>query len=141
MVLEGRKTLGGCPHKVFSALAATCQGDHEHDPWGVSWQMGQWKFDTSSEASYPQLLAQRAANFLVAHATSMNWSLKSKQPRLHDLATASLNKQSKKHKPLIPEYHRVTFQTKHDAILQGSKIIAPHLGGVDREESVTGEKL
>lgn len=26
--------------RVYTALQATCQGDHEHDPWGVSWQMG-----------------------------------------------------------------------------------------------------
>ena len=126
--------------RVYTALQATCQGDHEHDPWGVSWQMGQWKFDTSSEASYPQLLAQRAASCLVEHASSANWSL-SKQPRLHDLATASLNKQSKKHKPLIPEYHHVNFQPKQDPIKQGSKIIAPHLGGVGREEETSGPRM
>lgn len=104
------------------------------------WANGSLKFDTSSEASYPQLLAQHAASCLVEHASSANWSL-SKQPRLHDLATASLNKQSKKHKPLIPEYHHVNFQPKQDPIKQGSKIIAPHLGGVGREEETSGPRM
>ena len=118
---------------VFADLNAVCQGDHDHDPWGVTYQMGQWKFDTASEAAYPALLAQRAAACLVVYAKSKGWSLISR-PKLHDLATASLNKQSKKHKPLIPEYHRVVFQQSNEVVPSGAKIIAPHIGGNDREE-------
>ena len=96
---------------VFKALYATCMDDHPHDPWGVNWTMGMWKWDTASEASYPALLAQRAAACLVQYAKDCNWNLQL-QPRLHDLSNASIGKQSKKHKPLVPEYHRVAFQTK-----------------------------
>ena len=60
---------------------------------GVSWSMGVWRFDTSSEASYPSLLAQRAAACLVKYATDRRFVL-SPRPRLHDLSTASLGKQS-----------------------------------------------
>ena len=112
---------------VFNAFYAVCTNDHPHEPWGVSWQMGVWKFDTSSEASYPTLLAQRAAACLVQYATDCQFVL-CQQPRLHDLATASLGKQSKRHKPLVPEYHRVAFQSKHLPIKDGAKIIAPHRG-------------
>ena len=118
---------------VFADLNAVCQGGHDHDPWGVTYQMGHWKFDTASEAAYPALLSQRAATCLVVHAKSKGWSLASR-PKLHDLATASLNRQSKKHKPLIPEYHRVAFQQSNVAVPSGAKIIAPHIGGSDREE-------
>ena len=104
-----------------------------HDPWGVTYQMGRWKFDTASEAAYPILLAQRAAACLVVHAKSKGWSL-TPRPKLHDLATASLNKQSKKHKPLIPEYHRVAFQPSNAVVPSGAKIIAPHLKGSECEE-------
>ena len=123
---------------VFKALYAVCANDHPHEPWGVSWAMGTWRFDTSSEASYPVLLAQRAAACLVQYATSRKFVL-CPQPRLHDLATASLGKQSKKHKPLVPEYHRVAFQSKHLPISDGAKIIAPHRRGVEREEDVQME--
>ena len=123
---------------VFKALYAVCANDHLHEPWGVSWAMGTWRFDTSSEASYPVLLAQRAAACLVQYATSRKFVL-CPQPRLHDLATASLGKQSKKHKPLVPEYHRVAFQSKHLPISDGAKIIAPHRRGVEREEDVQME--
>ena len=80
---------------VFKPLYAVCANDHTHEPWGVSWSMGMWKFDTSSEASYPSLLAQRAAACLVKFATSKGFIL-SPKPRLHDLSTASLGKQTKK---------------------------------------------
>ena len=119
--------------RVFTDLNAVCQGDHDHDPWGVTYQMGRWKFDTASEAAYPILLAQRAAACLVVHAKSKGWSL-IPRPKLHDLATASLNKQSKKHKPLIPEYHRVAFQPSNAVVPSGAKIIAPHLKGSECEE-------
>ena len=101
--------------------------------------MGVWRFDTSSEASYPVLLAQRAAACLVQYATDCQFVL-CPPPPLHDLATASLGKQSKKHKPLVPEYHRVAFQSKHLPIRDGAKIIAPHRWGVEREEGDKAEK-
>ena len=90
---------------VFSSLTAVCQNDHEHAPWGVRWNGGGWVFDTSSEAAYPTLLAQRVTACLVQVATRRGLSL---QPSLrsHDLATATRGKQSKKHHPLIPEFHR-----------------------------------
>ena len=112
---------------VFKPLYAVCANDHPHEPWGVSWSMGMWKFDTSSEASYPSLLAQRAAACLVKFATSKGFIL-SPKPRLHDLSTASLGKQTKKRKSLVPEYHRVSFQPQASPIAEGSKIIAPHRG-------------
>ena len=31
---------------VFSSLAASCQGDHDHAPWGVRWTGNSWMFDT-----------------------------------------------------------------------------------------------
>jgi hypothetical protein len=90
-------------------------------------------FDTATEAAYPALLAQRAIACLVDVAKARAFSLE-KAPRLHDKATAALGKQSKKHKPLIPEYHHFA---KHPASLPlppGSKALAPHLGGNEREE-------
>ena len=93
MVPEERKTQVGFQLRVFTDLNAVCQGDHDHDPWGVTYQMGRWKFDTASEAAYPILLAQRAAACLVVHAKSKGWSL-IPRPKLHDLATASLNLQA-----------------------------------------------
>ena len=106
--------------KVFNSLSATCRNDHPHEPWGVSWQFGQWKFDTSSESAYPTLLAQRVAACLSQHATAAGQSLQPKA-RLHDLATAALGRQSKKHKPLVPEYHHFSHQPKSVAVPEGAK--------------------
>ncbi|CAJ1396496.1 unnamed protein product [Effrenium voratum] len=51
---------------VYKALAATCDDSHPHDPWGVRWTDSGWSFDTSQEAAYLPLLAQRAAACMVA---------------------------------------------------------------------------
>ena len=126
--------------EVFEPLTATCRNDHPHEPWGVSFQFGQWKFDTSSESAYPNLLAQRAAACLSKHATSAGKSLHPKA-RLHDLATAALGRQSKKHKPLVPEYHHYSHQPKAVALPAGAKIIAPHLGGESEENAGDGQRL
>ena len=123
---------------VYTVLNAVCQNDHPHEPWGVSWQFGQWRFDTSTESAYPTLLAQRAAACLVKRATSDGLTLQS-CVRLHDLATASTGKQTKKHKPLIPEYHHVSTQAKNLPIPDGAKILAPHLGGGSEEVASTND--
>ena len=50
---------------VFQALAAFCQNDRPHDPWGIRWTSAGWIFDTSTEAAYPALLSQRVVACLV----------------------------------------------------------------------------
>ena len=83
------------------------------------------------------MLAQRAAACLSKHATSAGKSLHPKA-RLHDLATAALGRQSKKHKPVVPEYHHFSHEPKAVAIPAGAKIIAaiaPHLGGESEEKA------
>ena len=121
---------------VYKELSAVCQNDHPHEPWGVSWQSGQWRFDTSVESAYPTLLAQRAAACLVERAKSDGLTLHP-QVRLHDLATAATGKQTKKHKPLIPEYHHFSNKAKDAPLPEGAKILPPHLGGVSEEADAT----
>ena len=121
---------------VFEALAAECQNDHEHEPWGVQWKAGTWVFDTSSEAQYPTLLAQRAVDCLRRAFAARNLPLE-KPLRLHDLSTAIQGKQTKKHKPLIPEYHRTVGCSSSDPAPPGSKQLPPHFtgDGVAEEET------
>ena len=129
-----RKNTGWLSSKgVFASLQAQCKNDHEHAAWGVNWKDGRWTFDTASEASYPTLLAQRAAACLVQAALDRGVSL-TKQPRLHDKSTASLGQQTKKHAPLIPEYHHVKEMHVSHSVPEGAKIIAPHRVGEFREE-------
>ena len=95
-----------------------------------SWQ---WVCGNSIPHQKQSLLAQRATACLVKYATTRGFAL-NPRPRLHDLSTASLGKQTKKHKSLVPEYHRVSFQPEDSPINDGAKIIAPHRRGIDREE-------
>ena len=48
-------------------------------------------------------------------------------------------KQTKKHKPLIPEYHHFSTQAKNLLIPDGAKILAPHLGGGSEEVASTND--
>ena len=129
-----RKSTGwlGTPG-VYTSLAALCQNDHAHDPWGVRWGPSGWIFDTSSEAAYPTLLCQRVVACLIQVAKARNFNLE-KPLRLHDAATAVQNKQTKRHKPLVPEFHHFVKQPAGSAIQPGTKLMAPHLGGSLREE-------
>ena len=66
-----------------------------------------------------------------------------KQPRLHDAATAAQGKQSKRHAPLIPEFHHFVRQAASAPLAKNTKLLAPHLGGTMREEpdSVDGNGM
>ena len=90
--------------EVYAGLQAECQNDHEHLPFGVAQVQGVWKFDTSLEAAYPKLLAQRAATCLANFVTARRLHLQPK-PKLHDSSTAVQGLQSRRHVALIPEYH------------------------------------
>eukprot|EP00435_Cladocopium_sp_Y103_P008852 s4108_g2.t1 len=119
--------------EVYSSLAATCQNDHPHASWGVHWGPNGWTFDTSTEAAYPTPLAQRVVACLALVAKARHFTLE-KPLRLHDEATAALGKQSRRHKPLIPEFHHFLKRPAGTTVGDKCKILAPHLGGQVREE-------
>ena len=121
---------------VFDALNATCQNDHEHEPWGVKWNAGTWVFDTATEAHYPHLLAQRAVECIVRSLLSRGFSV-DKPLRLHDRSTAVQGKQSKKHKSLVPEYHRIVSVKTGDPPPANSKLLPPHFQGADPRRKMT----
>ena len=104
-----------------------------HDPWGVRWTDSGWSFDTSQEAAYPPLLAQRAAACMVAVA--IGWHV---QPHatLHDKSSAAHGKQTKRHKPLVPEFHHVSLVVPPATLPEGAKQLPPHLGGVGSDKTL-----
>ena len=113
---------------VFDALSAACNNDHAHEQWGVRWQSGSWVFDTSTEAHYPHLLAQRAVECLVRYFTARGFSV-SKPLRLRDLSTAAQGKQTKKHRPLVPEYYRIVSLDTAAKPPENAKQLPPHFNG------------
>ena len=118
---------------VYRALNAVCDYSHSHDEWSVRWTPEGWRFDTSSEAAYPTVLAQRATACLVEAARTRRIQLEA-QVRLHDKSTAVQGKQSKRHRPLIPEFHHFGKLPLGSPCPPNAKIIAPHRGGEVREE-------
>eukprot|EP00435_Cladocopium_sp_Y103_P049944 s2858_g15.t1 len=120
---------------VFEPLRATCQGDHPHEPWGVKWKAGSWVFDTHAEAHYPVLLAQRATECLIRFFAAQGLQVQ-KPLRLHDKSLAVQGKQSRKHRPLVPEYHHIITCQVTDAQPGNSKLLSPHFQGeVEPEET------
>ena len=49
----------------FCELELTCDGSHDHEPWGVHKVGQKWKFNTADEAAYAMLLCQRMASLVV----------------------------------------------------------------------------
>ena len=71
--------LHNCP--ALDALALRCDGQHEHRPWSVSRSLsGSWKFDTSLEAEYPQVLCNRLARVFAESCIKQGWVVHS-EPR------------------------------------------------------------
>ena len=106
---------------IFSSLTATCDGNHNHAPWGISWVDGIWVFDASSEAAYPPLLAQRATACFVKHVLARGWSLVP-QPKLHDFSYGVANRPANI-KPLVPEHHQVKLLPSTASIPEGAKVL------------------
>lgn len=97
---EWRSTPG-----VYSAVTATCDNTHQHEPWRVQWSGTSWSFNTSLEADFPVLLSQRAAACMVWVAIDKGHGV-----------------QSKRHLPLIPEYHHIASVKPGAPIPQKAKL-------------------
>ena len=68
-----------CP--ALEALALRCDGKRQHRPWSVSRSLtGGWKFDTSLEAEYPQILCGRLARAFAEVYINQGW-IASSDPR------------------------------------------------------------
>jgi hypothetical protein len=61
-----------CTSPFMTHLSASCDGNHEHAPWGmvVDNETGNRHFATADEAEYPTLLCQKVANAVLADVIS-----------------------------------------------------------------------
>ena len=106
----------GILHNIdqFQELRATCPGNHEHKPWGVSFANGGTKFSTSEEAAYPVDLCLKMAELVKRHvSTKVGAPLRllpvSVSPTVTGMHAAEAGKQARGHKAprLVPEYAAV----------------------------------
>ena len=111
---------------LFASLAAECQANHPHEPFSVSRSADGWLFDTSLEAAYLKLLAQRVAACLCKWAVRQHWSL-APPLRVKDLSTAFLGRRSKRHRPLIPEYKHIQDRPVDYQLGTLDRALTPHL--------------
>ena len=89
---------------AYRSLQRDCDGGHEHEPYKI-YLDGVWKFDTSIEGAYPDLLCKRLSEQL-----AQTWPA-SIQPRdswsLRMQTTSYTSKQHKRFPQLIPEFLKV----------------------------------
>ena len=90
--------------KVFSALAASCPGNHEHLPYTVYYASSSWHFDTAAEAEYPDLLCSRYAKLLRAHCGLPESIIRSRLPEPRIASLNAVGRQHRQQPQLIPEF-------------------------------------
>ena len=115
-----KQTLFRVTHPFLQPLAKECPGNHKHKPYAINKTFGAWKFDTAGESEYPLLLCQRFVALIKSHLVSTF----SFNPQV---AQPGARQQSRKHRALIPEYHRLV----HSPPTKGEyKLLPPvHRGG------------
>ena len=113
---------------VFSRLNIFCDGSHEHAPWGLYFRDGCSMWSTAAEAAYPALLSRRVAQCLVDRVQTLGIELNEVPPRPFQLATQGA--QSTKFPPLIPEFHRFSWEPAGFRPDRSCRILFSHASGV-----------
>ena len=90
--------------QAYENIRADCDGKHNHEPYKI-YLDGVWKFDTSIEGAYPDLLCKRLSEQLAQTWPSPiqprdSWSLRMQ-------TTSYTSKQHKRFPQLIPEFLKV----------------------------------
>ena len=89
-------------------LALPCPGNYTHKPFGLHFGPQGWIFATAIEGEYPKILRDRYADLCVA-ALDETFSF--------EKFVSNVNwQQSKRSASLVPEYHRILWQTKTPSI-------------------------
>ena len=114
---------------LYTQLAAPCDGQHQHAPWGITKIGNSLHYDTAAEAEYPHLLCQRMAD-LLAEAVEL--------PRPPCTSTTSstsrriLGQHVKQAPPLVPEFSTFLELTQEPK-QPNHKCLASHVTGENTE--------
>ena len=95
-------------------LQSTCDGQHQHAPWGVTLEGHKYRFNTAEEAEYPALLCSRIAEAISTAAMAAGVqpcnstpSKKRKAPDSTMMASAGKQPRGNRHPELIPEFQQL----------------------------------
>ena len=101
-------------------IAALCDGQHTHEPWGIIKQGNKRTFATSLEVHYPRRLCDAIVQAFLLKFVEMQLKINDAKPSLHHSAKALTGSQSVSMKlpPLVPAYkHRyVVFFLKKQPV-------------------------
>ena len=90
-------------------ISALCDGQHEHEPWGIIRQGNKRTFATSLEVHYPRPLCDAIVQAFLLKFVELKLQVNDNKPSLHHAAKALSGSQSisMKFPPLVPAYkHR-----------------------------------
>ena len=102
---------------LLRPLAAHCQKDHPHEPWG--------RLADKPPDPYPPLLAKRWTDCLLRQATAAGMHLHP-PPELHAVSLAAISRQSRKFLPLLPEFKEVLYMPASFRPDKSCKILLSH---------------
>ena len=128
------KILGA--HHVFDLLQADCPGDsvHTHAPWGLEFL--RLRHPQGGGLSWPS--AARVAACVCKHLQNAGVAFSSSDASKLQ-ASSLLGLQSRKHKPLIPEYKSVQWLPRSEVPAEGAKILLSLASGDGREKAERAE--
>lgn len=94
----------------LQCLALSCDNSHSHAPWGVTFEGGRYRFNTSEEAEYPSLLCSRYSDAALQAALErkvqqdINTITKKRKHDQRNMAAAGRQPRGNRHPELIPEF-------------------------------------
>jgi len=118
---------------LYDSLAAECNGSHDHAPWTIQRHGSGLKYDTASEAEYPQLLCTRMADLL---ATQVNLPADACFLSQSKQARHVLGQHVKQPPPLVPEFSRI-IEVDAQPTQPGYKLLTSQIQGESPEMGYT----
>eukprot|EP00435_Cladocopium_sp_Y103_P068239 s333_g31.t1 len=107
----------------FQSLGVTCDGAHEHRPWGMVGPPGEQQFATASEAAYPKQLCEAISECLKLRARALGYTLDSLVLPSDAASRIAAQKQPRKNagKPIMSEFKYTQTISSDTAPVLGAK--------------------
>ena len=123
-----RSTLLASPG-TFQDMGLECNGQHDHLPWSITPDDGKLRFDTASEAEYPQEFCHHYAECVLA-------SLDAPPVPQVKMCPFANGPRKKAHPALIPEFRAIVDLPNPPPDTGQYRILSSSAGEIDKERNV-----
>ena len=114
---------------LYTQLAAECDKQHPHEPWGITKVGNSLQYDTALEAEYPNLLCQRMADLL---AQAVDLPRPPIQAKPSSTSRRILAHHVKQAPPLVPEFSSF-LEMMQPPTQPNHKCLTSHIRGENTE--------